>query len=110
MKLKSGNILLVVGLFLLATVSLSYAQEASSFPIMEEIIEGDREKSEHLYEEESKIHQKSVRDSIAFRHQVYKPKERLSEKQAQNPEEEALSFNFLYYIIQRVKMSDIMDE
>lgn len=112
MKSKAVNTLFLVGLLLIVTVSLSYGQEASSFPVMEEILGDDHEKSEFLQEDEDfKSQQRVFRDTLTSRSQGYKPKERPSDKHAcAQQEEEALSFNFLYYIIQRVKMSDIMGE
>lgn len=109
MKLKAGIISFFVGMFLLSVGSVCQAQEASSFPVMDEVLGGDRERSEHLDDELIKGPSRTTRDSVAVR-QPFSKKERQSDKQPATNEDEVLNFNFLYYIIQRVKMSDIMGE
>lgn len=113
MKLKAGIISLVVGFFLFFAGSVCQAQEASSFPIMDEVIGGDRERSEHLDEDLIKGPSRTaatLRDSAAVRQAALKKDKQSDKQSATNNEDEVLNFNFLYYIIQRVKMSDIMGE
>lgn len=114
MKLKAGIISLVVGFFLFFAGSVCQAQEASSFPIMDEVIGGDRERSEHLDEDlikgPSRTAAATLRDSAAVRQAALKKDKQSDKQSATNNEDEVLNFNFLYYIIQRVKMSDIMGE
>ncbi|MDL5048527.1 hypothetical protein QQ054_21165 [Oscillatoria amoena NRMC-F 0135] len=47
----------------------------------------------------------SVRDSVVIRPAAQKKTDGKNE----NPQDDILSFNFLYYIIQRFKLSDIVD-
>lgn len=103
-----------IGVFfalLLASMSISQAQD-TSYPIPEETVESEQVASpDYTSPSDDELKQKSIlmKDSLAIRNQAYKPKsEKSTEKQAE--EESVLSFNFLYYIIQRFKMSEIMDK
>jgi hypothetical protein len=103
MKRRTDYIVLIVGLLLMAFAVPSWAQE-KSYPIIEEVSDSEQDR----YVDESPDNETASRDSVALRPALPKSKEK-SDKQA-NEGEDALSFNFLYYIIQRFKMSDIMEE
>jgi len=64
-----------------------------------------------VFEQENKaprvVLQSNLRDTVSNRSTV-KPK--LPNKPDSGKEEDALSFNFLYYIIQKYKFSDILDQ
>lgn len=107
MKLKPYHIALIAGLFFLAQAA--YAQESSS-PVMESM-EAEKERSQYFPAGDD-VNNVFARDSAYSR--TIQPKtdvSRSSEKTGSREEDDSvLSFNFLYYIIQKFKMSDIVDQ
>jgi hypothetical protein len=121
MRLKPNYIFLIT-LAILATVGYSFAQESVS-PVLEGM---EAEKSNNggidynLTEGEGgqriqslpTVSPTSQRDTTRTRINQVKPKalQQKSAGEAQpKPEESVLGFNFLYYIFQKYKMSDIID-
>lgn len=107
MKRRADYIVLIVGVLLMSFIIPAKAQE-KTFPITEEVSETEQDKYPDDSPFNDDLQKSAFRDSISVRPAANKSKEK-SEKQT-NEGEEALSFNFLYYIIQRFKMSDIMEE
>jgi len=118
MKLNFSHLLaLITVLLTVSAVSTSSAQEGSpnnDFPELSPPFQeqNTREDKTLLYEPEGG---KLQREQTTNMQQpvVSKPKAKTSEPQKPTPaktEEDALSFNFLYYIIQKFKTSDIVDK
>lgn len=109
-KFNSGfkkPVVFIVGCFLLFSVSGAFAQEHSF---------GKEEQEHHinfesgLNHESETIHSKpaSADTLTLYRPLITRPKPKQSE--ARNHEDEdALKFNFLYFIIQKFKFSDIIE-
>ncbi|QOI96816.1 MAG: hypothetical protein HRU69_04600 [Flammeovirgaceae bacterium] len=65
----------------------------------------EAESSKANYNKPSFSNREVVRDSVTIKPSA----SRKSDTKNENPQDDILSFNFLYYIIQRFKLSDIVD-
>jgi hypothetical protein len=107
-------------LFLLAFVVLggftAYAQESDATDNEDkEIIEELKSHQElNLNEDKTLISEPELKSSPAHppkdASSAKAPKAKSDKANSENEEEDALSFNFLFYIIQKFKISDIVDE
>jgi hypothetical protein len=116
MQLNPKHILLAAIVLCNAPAFFVSAQE-SSFPAMD-VTEGDKEKNQYYppaESEKSTYRQPSdsltVKSSPQAKSKTTEP-QKSSEKATlkSGGEDSVLSFNFLYYFIQKFKMSDIVDQ
>jgi hypothetical protein len=110
MKLKPLHIavpLLLGGLMLLATAAI--AQENRNYNEPEVIFKETKTDPPPVAESESRsvIHKPVLRDSVQVK--PVKPSAKPAEKGSKDKSEDPLSFNFLYYIIEKFKMSDMIE-
>lgn len=115
MKLNLSHLLALVTFILtFSAVSPVFAQDgapANEYPELSPLQDPTiKEDKPLLYEPEGKSTQKE--QTVNTTTTSSKPKAKTSEpaKAASKNEEDALSFNFLYYIIQKFKISDIVDQ
>jgi hypothetical protein len=125
MKINLQNILILFSLTFLGFVNAAIAQE-SSMPEME-VMDTEKERERVLYspgeadtryipknqtqqvKETTQTSQPS-NQSLKYKHEKPAPTPKSTvEKQSKNEEDSILSFNFLYYIIQKYKLQDIID-
>lgn len=116
MKLNLSHLLALVTFILtVSAVSSASAQDgapANEYPELSPLQDPTlKEDKPLLYEPEGKSTQKEQTVNTTPTSSV-KPKGKSTEpaKAAAKNEEDALSFNFLYYIIQKFKISDIIDQ
>jgi flagellar motor protein MotB len=116
MKLNLSHLLAVVTFILtISAVSSASAQDGAPVneypelsPLQDPTVKEDKPL---LYEPEGKSTQKE--QTVNTTTSSSKPKAKTAEQTkttASKNEEDALSFNFLYYIIQKFKASDIVDQ
>ncbi|MBP9926376.1 MAG: hypothetical protein KBF45_10310 [Cyclobacteriaceae bacterium] len=120
MKINFSLLLvLIVGSLSVTTVTTVSAQEGVPHNEIPEIAPYNnndpsiREEKPLLYEPESKPITNTVRDQPTNSGVFAKTKSKNPEPPkavGTKPEEDALSFNFLYYIIQKFKISDIVEQ
>ena len=107
--LMAFGVVLTLITFMGATPALAQEEGIPGYELQEAVHPGiNTEEKTLLLDPESKAF-RPVRDSLAVRTQR---KASESAKPAGKPknEEDPLSFNFLYYIIQKFKASDIIDQ
>jgi flagellar motor protein MotB len=118
MKLNLSHLLAVVTFILtLSAVSSASAQDGAPVneypelsPFQDPTLKEDKPL---IYEPEGKSTQKEQTVNTTTTTSSSKPKAKTAEPSktaASKNEEDALSFNFLYYIIQKFKVSDIVDQ
>lgn len=115
MRLKPKHIFLAAIVLINTPVFLATGQE-SSFPVMD-AAESEKEKNQYYPSSESeKSTYRQPTDSVAIKPVQVKVKTSEAQKQSEKGapkgggEDSVLSFNFLYYFIQKFKMSDIVDQ
>jgi hypothetical protein len=116
MKINFSLLLVLIFMSLtVATVSTVSAQEGVPYNEIPEIAPNSidpnlREEKPLIYEPESKSIAKDqpTNSSISTKAKSKNPEP--TKAVGTKPEEDALSFNFLYYIIQKFKISDIVEQ
>ncbi len=116
MKVNFSQLLALITIVIAVSAANSaYAQEGSPNNETPEINPfltdpNTREEKSLIYEPEGKAN--SQKDQPVISPSTIKTKGKTSESSKTNTktEEDALSFNFLYYIIQKFKISDIVDQ
>jgi hypothetical protein len=108
MKLKPIHIALIVG-FLFFESNVLFGQESPVYPPDNMESEKVQQYSNSDLKNLSSTQNSSLLDSayVSRQNESLKEAEKNSAKQS---EEDVISFNFLYYIIQKFKMSDIVDK
>ncbi|MBL7878160.1 MAG: hypothetical protein JNL53_21010 [Cyclobacteriaceae bacterium] len=119
MKINFSLLLvLIFGSLLMTSITSVYAQEGvphNEIPEIGPYLNSDqstREEKPLLYEPESKpitpVKDQPFNSNVTTKTKSKNPEQ--AKASGTKPEEDALSFNFLYYIIQKFKISDIVEQ
>src|SRR5262245_15471689 len=114
MKVKVSTILAISAAVFLVTLS---ARAQDELPILE--LQDPNHRELNLNEDKTLIYDHpghtSVRDSVQTTPRIMpitpaKPKQEAQKSKGKDDDEDTLSFNFLYYMFQKFKMSDMIDQ